>query len=120
VVNDFQPRYAEPQFFKSTLYQQLKVTARVRSVSHRHHELRRQVFGVSQLSPLLVALPRSTAIRLSVIWGFLFLSVLSYLIARARAVSAFSEIWKHSVVAVVVILISKVIGTWFLRVTSSA
>jgi len=69
---------------------------------------------------ILVALPRLTAVRLSVIWGFLLLSALSYLLARARAVSALSEIWKHGVVAVVVILISRAIGTWILRVTGSA
>lgn len=66
---------------------------------------------------ILVVLPRLTAVRLSLIWGFFLLSALSYLIARARAVSAFSEIWKHGAVAVVVILVSKVIGTWILRMT---
>ena len=69
---------------------------------------------------ILVALPRLTAVRLSVIWGFFLLSALSYLLARARAVSALSEIWKHGVVAVVVILMSRAIGTWILRVTGSA
>ena len=69
---------------------------------------------------ILVAFPRLAALRLSVIWGFFLLSALSYLLARARAVSAWSEIWKHGVVAVVVILISRAIGTWILRVTGSA
>jgi VIT1/CCC1 family predicted Fe2+/Mn2+ transporter len=69
---------------------------------------------------ILVAFPRSASLRLSVIWGFFLLSALSYLLARARAVSAWSEIWKHGVVAVVVILISRAIGTWILRVMGSA
>ena len=69
---------------------------------------------------ILVTLPRLTAVRISVIWGFFLLSVLSYLIARARAVSALSEIWKHGVVAVGVILISKAIGTWIWRVMGTA
>jgi hypothetical protein len=69
---------------------------------------------------ILVAFPRLTAVRLSIIWGFFLLSALSYSLARARAVSAWSEIWKHGVVAVVVIVISRAIGTWILRVTSSA
>jgi VIT1/CCC1 family predicted Fe2+/Mn2+ transporter len=69
---------------------------------------------------ILVALPRLTAVLLSVIWGFFLLSALSYLLARARAVSAWSEIWKHGLVAVVVILMSRAIGTWIVRVTGSA
>jgi hypothetical protein len=69
---------------------------------------------------ILVALPRLTAVRLSIIWGFSLLSALSYLLARARAVSALSEIWKHDVVAIVVILMSRAIGIWILRVTGSA
>jgi VIT1/CCC1 family predicted Fe2+/Mn2+ transporter len=69
---------------------------------------------------ILVALPRLTAVRVSVIWGFFLLSALSYLLARERGVSTWSEIWKHGAVAVGVILISKVIGTWILTVTGPA
>jgi hypothetical protein len=68
---------------------------------------------------IMVALPRLTAVRLSVIWGFFLLSALSYSLARARAVSAWPEIWKHDVVAVVVILMSRAIGDWIVRVTGS-
>ena len=66
---------------------------------------------------ILVLLPRTTTVRFSLIWGFVLLSGLSYLVARTRSISAFSEIWKHGAVAVGVILISKAIGTWILRMT---
>jgi hypothetical protein len=69
---------------------------------------------------ILAALPRLAAVRLSVIWGFILLSALCHLLARARRVSTWSETWKHAVVAVVVILISKVIGIGILRMTGSA
>jgi VIT1/CCC1 family predicted Fe2+/Mn2+ transporter len=69
---------------------------------------------------ILVAFPRLTALRVSVIWGFFLLSALSYMLARVRAVAAWSEIWKHGVVAVVVILMSKAIGMWIMRVMGSA
>jgi len=69
---------------------------------------------------LLTLLPRAVAVRLSVIWGFVLLSGLSYLVARMRSVSAFGEIWKHGAVAVIVILISKAIGVWILRITGPA
>jgi VIT1/CCC1 family predicted Fe2+/Mn2+ transporter len=68
---------------------------------------------------ILVALPRLPAVRLSVVWGFFLLSALSYLLARERGISAWSEIWKHDVIAVVVILLSKAIGAWILRVTGT-
>jgi VIT1/CCC1 family predicted Fe2+/Mn2+ transporter len=69
---------------------------------------------------ILVLFPRLTAVRLSVIWGFCLLSALCYSLARARRVSLWSEIWKHAVVAVVVIVISKAIGMGILKVTGSA
>jgi hypothetical protein len=49
-------------------------------------------------------------IYVSIVWGFSLLSGLSYLLARARHVSAFPEIYQHVGVAIVVIVISKAIG----------
>jgi cell shape-determining protein MreD len=60
------------------------------------------------------------AVRLPVVWGFALLSGLSYLVARTRSVSAFGEIWKHGSVAVVVILISKGVGVWILKMIGPA
>ena len=69
---------------------------------------------------LLVSLPRTIAVQVSLIWGFVMLSCLSYLVARMRSVSPFGEIWKHGAVAVVVIVLSKMIGVWVLRMTGPA
>ncbi|HTW88183.1 MAG TPA: hypothetical protein VMD75_09260 [Candidatus Binataceae bacterium] len=66
---------------------------------------------------ILVAFPGSTSTYLCLTWGFLQLSVLSYLLAKARGVRAFPEIWKHSAVAVIVIAMSKVIGFAIARMT---
>ncbi len=59
---------------------------------------------------LFVALPASMAMFVCVAWGFFLLSGLSYLLAKKRQVSGFSEICKHVGVAVGVIAISKVLG----------
>jgi VIT1/CCC1 family predicted Fe2+/Mn2+ transporter len=59
---------------------------------------------------LVFLLPRSFIIYVSIVWGFSLLSGLSYLLARARHVSAFPEIYQHVGVAIVVIVISKAIG----------
>ena len=69
---------------------------------------------------LFLLLPTPSAIIACVIWGFLLLSGLSYLLARARGVSALSEILKHASVAFVVIAIGKAIGLWILHVAGSA
>jgi VIT1/CCC1 family predicted Fe2+/Mn2+ transporter len=69
---------------------------------------------------LLLLLPRTLAVRLSVVWGFALLSCLSYVVARTRSVSAFSEISKHGAVAVIVILISKAIGAWIVKMIGQA
>jgi VIT1/CCC1 family predicted Fe2+/Mn2+ transporter len=61
---------------------------------------------------ILLLLPSSTAILVSMIWGFILLSVLSYFLARTRGVGAVSEILKHCAVAVAVIAISRAIGAW--------
>lgn len=61
---------------------------------------------------ILLLLPSSTAILVSMMWGFILLSVLSYFLARTRGVGAVSEILKHCAVAVAVIAISRAIGAW--------
>ena len=61
---------------------------------------------------ILLLLPASTAIPVSMIWGFVLLSVLSYFLAKRRKVGAVAEILKHCAVALVVIAISRAIGAW--------
>jgi len=59
----------------------------------------------------LITLPFSTAIIVSLIWGFVLLALMSLMLARLRRASALAEIWKHTAVAVTVIIASKIIGT---------
>jgi hypothetical protein len=66
---------------------------------------------------LLLLLPGSVAVFSCALWGFFLLSGLSYLLAKARRVSAFSEIYKHAGVTLVVIVISKALGLWIQSVT---
>jgi hypothetical protein len=59
---------------------------------------------------LVLLLPAGTVSYAAVAWGVFLLSGLSYLLAKARQVSAGGEIVKHAGVALGVIVISKVIG----------
>ena len=68
---------------------------------------------------ILLLLPASTAIPVSMIWGFVLLSLLSCLLARRRGVGAVSEILKHGAVALAVIAVSRAIGAWLPAVIGS-
>ena len=59
---------------------------------------------------LVLLLPARAAEFAAVGWGIFLLSGLSYLLAKARQVSATGEIVKHAGVALGVIVMSKVIG----------
>jgi VIT1/CCC1 family predicted Fe2+/Mn2+ transporter len=60
---------------------------------------------------VLLLLPTSTAIYVATVWGFVLLSILSYLLARARRVGPFSEVLKHTAIALIVIATSRAIGS---------
>jgi len=57
-----------------------------------------------------LVLPTATAVYICMAWGFFLLAVLSYLLAKARHVSALAEIVKHTGVAATVVLVSKLTG----------
>jgi len=59
---------------------------------------------------MFLVLPATTAVYISIAWGFLLLSVLSWLLAKVRQVSPLSEIAKHTAVAALVVAVSKVMG----------
>lgn len=61
---------------------------------------------------LVLLLPITHAIIVSVIWGFSLLIALTYMLARERNVSVASEVFKHVAVALMVIIASQSIGAW--------
>ncbi len=69
------------------------------------------VFALTFVIPVLL-LKLSTAIIVSVIWGFLILSVLSYRISRAQNVNPWKVIGEHLLIATVVIALTHYLGDW--------
>lgn len=65
---------------------------------------------------LVLALPLDPARWVSVVWGALLLSALSYFIAQRKGVKPTLEIAKHLIVAAVVIALSQVIGDFIASV----
>jgi vacuolar iron transporter family protein len=59
---------------------------------------------------LVLTVPGQALVYVSVLWGLTLLSLLSYLLARERAVSALAEISKHCAVALLVVALSRAIG----------
>lgn len=49
---------------------------------------------------------------LSILWGFILLSALTYRLAKVRGARPAAEIAKHCVVAIIVVLLSVAVGTW--------
>jgi len=60
-------------------------------------------------------LPLPLLITVAIAWGLGLLATLSFLLARARGVAAGPEILKHCTVALVVLALSRTIGTWIPR-----
>jgi vacuolar iron transporter family protein len=63
---------------------------------------------------LALVLPARVLVPVVLAWGMALLCAITYLVARARGVAPGSEVLKHLAVAIVVIVVSKGIGTWIL------
>jgi len=59
---------------------------------------------------IVVVCSLSQAIVVAIVWGLILLGLLSYLISRNNKVNSVREIIRHLVVAVAVIILSRVIG----------
>ena len=57
-------------------------------------------------------LPLSTAVGVSLVWGLLILTVLSYLIARGQGNPPWKIVGEHLLIAVVVIALTHRLGEW--------
>ena len=71
------------------------------------------VFAITFVVPVLL-FELSTAIIVSVIWGFLALSALSYKISKEQDVNSWKVISEHLLIATIVIAITHYLGGWIL------
>lgn len=69
------------------------------------------VFSLSFAVPLLL-LPLEPAVIASVIWGMFVITVLSYFLAKSQAARPVSIIAEHLLIAIVVVVLSHLIGVW--------
>ena len=69
------------------------------------------VFALTFVIPVLL-FELSTAIVVSIIWGLLMLSILSYRIAREQGTKSWKVITEHLIIALVVIILTHYLGGW--------
>jgi VIT1/CCC1 family predicted Fe2+/Mn2+ transporter len=63
---------------------------------------------------LVLALPAGRVTPVALAWGMALLGTLTYFVSRHRGVAPLPEVAKHLAVAIVVIAVSRGIGTWIL------
>jgi VIT1/CCC1 family predicted Fe2+/Mn2+ transporter len=71
--------------------------------------LSRLLISLSFVAIVLI-FPISQSILVGIVWGLLLLALISYLITRSNHENSISEIIKHVLVAVIVILLSRFVG----------
>jgi VIT1/CCC1 family predicted Fe2+/Mn2+ transporter len=75
------------------------------------------VFAISFAVPLLL-LPLDQAVIASLLWGMLVIVVLSYFLARAQKASPILIVAEHLGIAILVVVLSHLIGAWVGRTFS--
>lgn len=73
--------------------------------------LTKLIISLSFCIPVLL-LPLSTAIIISIIWGFFLLGIFSYFIAQKKKTNPWMSVLEHVVIAVAVIVITNYVGEW--------
>jgi len=76
--------------------------------------LTKLVFALSFAIPLLL-LPLGPAVMASVVWGLLVIIELSYFLARSQDESPWLIILEHLGIAILVVVLSHLIGVWVAR-----
>ena len=69
------------------------------------------VFALTFIIPVLF-LQLSTAIIVCVIWGLSLIAIFSYYIAKQQNVKPYKTILEHSIIAIIVIVVTHHIGEW--------
>jgi len=69
------------------------------------------IFSLTFVVPVLL-FKLSTAIVVSIIWGFLMLSVLSYTVSKDQNANPWKVIGEHLLIASIVIIITHYLGGW--------
>lgn len=73
------------------------------------------IVAISFILPILL-FSLNTAIMINLIWGFLILTLFSYLIAKSRQEKPINVIFEHITIAIIVIVATYFIGEWISKI----
>ncbi len=73
--------------------------------------LTKLIFASTFIIPILL-FELSSAILISVIWGFLILGIFSYIIAKQNKEASWKVVGEHLFIALIVVLITRFVGNW--------
>ena len=71
-------------------------------------------FALTFVIPVLL-FPLTTAIYVSIVWGFTLLGLFSFYIAKEQGVKPWKVVIEHLVIALIVIIITHYVGDWIAR-----
>ncbi len=69
------------------------------------------IFALTFIVPILI-FSNTTAIIIGSVWGILLLAVYSFYLARRQKIQPHKVIGEHLLIAIAVIIITQVVGTW--------
>lgn len=69
------------------------------------------IFALTFAVPVLL-FPLSLAVTIAAIWGLFLLSIFSFCIAKAEGVNPWSVVLEHAAVALLVVLVTYLLGSW--------
>lgn len=69
------------------------------------------VVSATFIIPVIVA-PLDQAIIISVVWGLLLLTALSFFVAQSQAIASWKVIGEHILIALCVVMVTRAIGDW--------
>ena len=70
------------------------------------------IIASSFIIPVLICIELRTAVIISIIWGFLLLSALSFLISKEQKTKTWHVVFEHLIIAAIVIVIAYYVGNW--------
>jgi len=70
------------------------------------------IIASSFIIPVLICTELRTAVIISIIWGFLLLSTLSFLISKEQNTKTWHVVFEHLIIAAIVIVVAYYVGNW--------
>jgi len=72
--------------------------------------------ALSFIIPIIIFQKLSSAIIISIIWGFTILITFTYNMAKQQEIKPYKPIIEHSIIAAIVIILTYIVGCWISKI----